>query len=93
MKAVPGLGSQYNVAGWSPDGKSFYVARRGPNSSGVQLYQVDVTTGKMQPWKVIGAEAAGAASIGITRFSTDASAYAYMYVRTLSEAYVVKGLQ
>jgi hypothetical protein len=93
MKAVPGLGSQYAVAGWSPDGRSLYVAPRGANSKGVQLSLVDVTTGKMEPWKLIGAEAVGAANIALPRLSSDATAYAYMYVRTLSEAYVVKGLR
>jgi serine/threonine protein kinase/Tol biopolymer transport system component len=93
MKAVPGLGSQYAVAGWSPDGRSLYVAPRGANSKGVQLSLVDVTTGKVEPWKLIGAEAVGAANIALPRLSSDATAYAYMYVRTLSEAYVVKGLR
>ncbi len=93
LKPIPGLGPQYAVAGWAPDGKSVYVLERGPNRKGVQLSMVDVTTGKMEPWKLIGAEAAGASSIGMPRFSADLTAYAYMYVRSLSQAYVVKGLQ
>jgi hypothetical protein len=31
--------------------------------------------------------------VGAPQFSADGSAYAYIYVRTLSEAYVVKGLK
>ena len=93
LKLIPGLGPQYAVAGWAPDGNSLLVQERGPGSKGVQLYLVNLTTGKMQPWKFIGAEATGASSIGTPRFSADLTAYAYMYVRTLSQAYVVKGLQ
>ncbi len=92
LKPIPGLSPQYAVAGWAPGGNSIYVLERGPNRKGVQLSMVDVTTGKMEPWKLIGTEAVGASSIGMPRFSADLTAYAYMYVRTLSQAYVVKGL-
>jgi hypothetical protein len=55
---------------------------------------VNIQTGKMDPWKMFG-EAAGAqgALVAQPHLSDDGNAYAYIYVRTLSEAYVVTGLK
>ena len=48
----------------------------------------------MEPWRTFGEEAgAGFLSIGRLNFSSDGNAYAYIYVRALSEAYVVQGLR
>jgi hypothetical protein len=48
----------------------------------------------MEPLRTFGEEAgAGVSSIGRLQFSSDGMAYAYIYVRTLSEAYVVTGLK
>jgi hypothetical protein len=48
----------------------------------------------MDPWKTFGAEAgAGITETGAPDFSSDGTAYAYIYVRVLSEAYVVTGLR
>ncbi len=48
----------------------------------------------MELWKTFGAEAgAGVSSVGGPRLSSDGTAYAYVYVRVLSEAYVVTGLR
>jgi hypothetical protein len=47
----------------------------------------------MDPWKTFGGE--GGAGVTETRaphFAANGSAYAYVYVRVLSEAYVVTGL-
>jgi hypothetical protein len=59
-----------------------------------KVYQVNVETGKMELWKTFGGEGgAGVNQTGAPRFSADGSAYAYVYVRVLSEAYVVTGLK
>jgi hypothetical protein len=48
----------------------------------------------MEFWKSFGdALPAGGANANRPHFSSDASAYAYIYSQTLSEAYVVKGLK
>jgi hypothetical protein len=48
----------------------------------------------MEPWKTFGAgTSAGVSSVGSPRLSADGNAYAYLYIRVLSEAYVVKGLR
>jgi hypothetical protein len=60
----------------------------------VQVYRANIETGKMEPWKSFGAEmGAQGATLVAPRLSSDGSAYAYLYVRTLSEAYVVTGLK
>ena len=48
----------------------------------------------MEPWKTFGNETgAGVSSIAAPHLSSDGSAYAYLYTRVLSEAYVVTGLR
>jgi Tol biopolymer transport system component/tRNA A-37 threonylcarbamoyl transferase component Bud32 len=93
FRAIPGLDSNYYVAGWSPDGGSVYVASsRGEKTA--KVYQVNIQTGKMEPWRIFGAEGgAGVTETGAPHFSADGSGYAYVYVRVLSEAYVVTGLK
>ena len=54
---------------------------------------MNVVTGKMELWKVFGANLpAGVAGVGGPRFSMDGSA-TYVYSQVLSQAYVVKELQ
>jgi eukaryotic-like serine/threonine-protein kinase len=94
IRPIPGLDSQYNVSGWSPDGGSVYVATSRADQKIAKLYQVNIVTGKITPWKTFGTEAgAGITEVSPPRFSRDGSAYAYIYVRVLSEAYVVTGLK
>ncbi len=53
-----------------------------------------VLTGKMEPWKTFGEETgSGVTAVVPPRSSSDGSAYAYLYVRVLSEVYVVTGLK
>ena len=70
-----------------------YVASsRGEKTA--KVYQVNIQTGKMEPWRIFGAEGgAGVTETGAPHFSADGSGYAYVYVRVLSEAYVVTGLK
>jgi Tol biopolymer transport system component len=93
FRPVPGLDSRYYVAGWSPDGGSLYVASSRPEQTS-KVYRVNIQTGKMELWKTFGAEGgAGVTETAAPEFSADGSAYAYVYVRILSEAYVVTGLK
>jgi hypothetical protein len=92
--SIPGLESKYAILGWTQDGQSVYVApiRRGAKSSIIS--RVNIQSGKMDPWKTLGAEkGAGGAVIVTPHLSDDGSAYAYLYVQTRSEAYVVTGLK
>ena len=93
IRLIPGLESKYYVVGWSPDGGSVYAAPTRDDKI-ARLYRVNTQTGKMEPWKAFGAEAgAGITETSAPDFSSDGSAYAYIYVRVLSEAYVVTGLR
>jgi hypothetical protein len=46
----------------------------------------------MELWRTFGAISAGVESVGAPHFSADGNAYAYVYQRALSEAFVVTGL-
>jgi Tol biopolymer transport system component len=93
MQPIPGLDSSYYVNGWSPDGGSIYVASTKGNQRTPKVYKVNPVTGKMESWKTFGTDSSGVSSAGAPRFSADGSAYAYVYVRVLSQAYVVTGLK
>jgi len=94
---IPGIEANDTVIGWTPDGASVYVVpnRRGAAAAkSVKVSRVNVQTGKMEPWKTFGVETgAGVSSVGPPHLSTDGNAYAYVYERVLSEAYVVTGLK
>ena len=94
LSLVPGLDSKYYVSDWSPDGTSLYAISSQQRDGAAKVFRVNVKTGKMEFWKTFGANLpAGVASVGGPRFSTDGSAYAYVYAQILSQAYVVKGLK
>ena len=93
IQPIPGLDSNYYVNGWSPDGESIYVASTKGSRKTAQVYKVNTVTGKMELWKTFGGDAAGVSSVGAPRFSSDGTAYAYVYVRVLSQAYVVTELR
>jgi eukaryotic-like serine/threonine-protein kinase len=94
LRPIPGLDSSYYVTNWSPDGGSLDVASSRADQRIAKIYRVNIATGKMELWKTFGAEAgAGVTEVGPPSFSRDGGAYAYVYARILSEAYVVTGLK
>ena len=94
LRLIPGLDSNYDVTGWSPDGGSVYATSSRAGQKVAKVYEVNAATGKMQPWKTFGAETgAGVFSVDAPVLSNDGTAYAYIYTRILSEAYVVTGLK
>jgi eukaryotic-like serine/threonine-protein kinase len=93
MRPIPGLDSSYRVIGWSPDGRSLYVASTRDERTAA-IYKVDVETGRMEPWRTFGDQTAvGIARTGAPLLSADGTAYAYFYVQVLSEGFVVTGLR
>jgi Tol biopolymer transport system component/tRNA A-37 threonylcarbamoyl transferase component Bud32 len=91
---IPGFPSNYYIIAWTPDGQSVYVVpiQRAAKSSKVS--RVNIQTGKMEPWKTFGEEVGGrVTSVAPPHLSRDGNGYAYLYVQTLSEAYVVTGLK
>ena len=94
LRLVPGLDSKWGVSGWTPDGASLYAGPRQLRKKAADLYRVNVATGKTELWRTFGENLpAGASRAFRPTFSSDGSAYAYVYYQALSEAYVVKGLE
>jgi eukaryotic-like serine/threonine-protein kinase len=90
---IPGLESKYEIAGWAPDSTSIYMHDTGTHTRTEIIYRVNVTTGKMEPWKTLGDSLPSGAQFGYALFSADGNSYAYLYSQILSQAYVVKGLK
>ena len=79
------------VMGFSADGKSLLLRTR---TIPVEVSRVDIATGRRESWKEIApADPAGVQSIPTLKFSADGKSYAYSIGRTLSDLYVVDGLQ
>jgi Tol biopolymer transport system component len=94
VRQIPQLDSKYAVTGWTPDGASVYVVSNHLREKTAKVYRVDPGTGKMELWKAFGeGMAVGVTGVGGPHFSSDGSAYAYVYGQALSQAYVVKGLK
>jgi Tol biopolymer transport system component len=90
-KLVPDLQPFEMVSGWTADGHSVYVMSRGQIPA--EIYLVDLATGRRTLWKSVEpADSAGIDTIGRVTVSADGKAYVYSYVRTLSDLYLVQGL-
>jgi len=88
---VPGMQPLDRPAGWSGDGRSLFVYKRGVLPT--RIDRLDLTTGKRELWKVITpADSTGVWSAGPFRMTPDASAYAYTYGVKLSDLYLIRGL-
>jgi Tol biopolymer transport system component len=93
-RPIPGLDSSYLVIGWAPDGKTLLGDQTQDRGNARKIFRVDPVTGRVELWKTFGEQlAANGALIVPPRFSNDGSAYAYMYVQSLSQGYVVTGLK
>ncbi|MGA7589920.1 MAG: WD40 repeat domain-containing serine/threonine protein kinase [Candidatus Sulfotelmatobacter sp.] len=94
IRPIPGLDSLYHVIGWSLGGESVYAVSNRAIEKTEKVYKVNASTGKMELWKTFGeGTAAGIRNVGGLRVSGDGTACAYIYAITLSQAYVVTGLQ
>jgi hypothetical protein len=92
---IPALDAKTFPIGWTQDGSSLYVIANRSNRPGpLAVSRLNIKTGKIEPWKTFGQDfGAGITSVGTPHLSADGNSYAYIYVRVLSEAYVVKGLK
>ncbi len=93
FQPIPELDGKWVITGWSPDGNSLYAIASHTQERARRLYRVDVATGKIEPWKTFGTELGAGAIAAPPDFSSDGSAYAYLYFQDLTVAYVVRGLQ
>jgi eukaryotic-like serine/threonine-protein kinase len=90
-RPVTGLQPDEMISGWTHDGHSVYVMARGQVPA--QVFLVDLATGRRTLWKSLEpADSAGIDTIGRVTVSADGKGYVYSYVRTLSDLYLVQGL-
>ncbi len=77
---------------WSSDGRFLYLFRQGVLPA--PIYRLEVQTGKKELWKEVGpSDRAGVNSIGHFQITPDGAYYAYNFLRSLSDLYVVDGLK
>jgi Tol biopolymer transport system component len=94
FRAVPELGPDNRVVGWSPDSSHLYVLSSHRDLHGLDLSQVDLATGKTEKWKTFGLDTGqGSEHQGVIFFTPDGRAYAYLHHEQNSVAYVVTGLR
>jgi serine/threonine protein kinase/WD40 repeat protein len=77
---------------WSEDGQSLWLFRRGEVPA--HVYRLDIASGRRELWKtLIPSDSAGVYSILYFQVTPDGRAYAYSYMRLLSQLYLAKGLK
>ena len=94
FRPIEGLQLGFTPVGWTPDGASLYVMQFSGDRRRRKLFRMNLATGKMDLWKTLGEGInSGVTSVGGAMFAKDANAYAYIWVQTLSQAYLVRGLK
>jgi len=89
---LPGLLVGDIPCGWSADGHSLFVRRRGELPARILL--VDTRSGRRQIWKELKpTDPAGVTTAGSTAVTPDGRSYAYSYSRSLADLYVVEGVK
>jgi len=89
---VPGSQRADRPVGWSADGRSLWIFRRGEIPA--QVTQLDIESGRRQILKSLApADTAGVYSITELAITPDGASYFYSYRRLLSQLYLVRGLQ
>jgi len=79
-------------AGWSADGGSVWVYRRGENPS--RVFKIDLATGKRTLWKEISPpDPGGITGIAPVIVAPNGNEYVYSATRILSTLYLVEGLK
>jgi sugar lactone lactonase YvrE len=79
-------------AGWSADGRSLWVFRRGEVPA--RIHRVDLATGRREAFRTVSpADPAGVFSVTNFLITPDGRSYAYSFSRVLSDLYVVEGVR
>ena len=90
--AISGLTPEDTPTGWSSDARFIYVYRR--RELPAKVYRLEVATGRKELWReLMPSDAAGVFNIAPPLVTPDGKAYAYAYIRTLSDLYLVEGLK
>ncbi|MCA1559657.1 MAG: hypothetical protein LC753_02050 [Acidobacteria bacterium] len=91
-RPLSSLGPRDHIIRWGVDGRILYFTTSPVLPE--RVYQLDVTTGRKQLWKQLAPpDLAGVWAIESILMTPDAKAYAYTYLRRLSELYLVEGLK
>ncbi len=88
--AIPGLDREDTVDQRSADGRFLFVHRRGEMP--IKVFRLELSTGRKELWRTLmPADAAGISSINAVP-TPSGEAYIYSYFRTLSDLYLIDGL-
>jgi len=91
-RAIKGSEQGDFPAGWSADGGSVWLGRRGENP--MPVFQIDLATGKRTLWKEISPpDPGGITGIVPVIISPKGDSYVYGATRILSTLYLVEGLK
>jgi Tol biopolymer transport system component len=89
---VPGVLTGEMPAGWSGDSRALFVYRFGDQP--VSIRRVDIASGKgTVVAEVLPSDPGGVDWIGPITITPDGSRFAYSYLRTLSQLFLVRGLE
>jgi Tol biopolymer transport system component len=93
-RPAPWLGQEEDVIAWSPDGRHAFVTGR--TQPPFRVFRVDVATGRREPWlDTSPPDPTGVDTLGSTGavLTPNGRHYAYAYLRTLSDLFLVEGLR
>jgi Tol biopolymer transport system component len=86
---LPELTRDDYAAGWSADSRYLYFIRRAENPAHVM--RLEIATHKLQPWREI-ALPESPYGINSMRIAPDGTAYVYGFVSSMSDLYLVEGV-
>ncbi len=87
---VPGARPGDEPAGWTPDGRSIYVAR--PTSLPLAIDCLNLATGEITPWTTLAAaDSSGVFRLGPVHITDDGRFAAYSFIRVSTELYLITG--
>ena len=89
-RPLPGFEAGYSPIRWSANGRSLFVYR--PSELPVRVLRVSLKDGKTEVWKTLmPSDPAGVTVFTPPVIAPDAKSYAYTFVRSLSDLYLVEG--
>ena len=91
-RPIPGIADGDAPIQWSDDGHSLFVRRW--DELPARIYRLDLASGRRDLWKqIMPGDPTGVVQIRGVLPARDGRAYAYSYMRILSQLYVVEGLK
>jgi hypothetical protein len=91
-RLVPGMMTGEQPAGWSGDSHALFVYRFGDQPALIRRVDIDSGKGTVVA-EVLPSDPGGVDWIGPVTITPDGSRFAYSYLRTLSQLYLVRGLE